>query len=105
MKNRKLKESKTFKKPRVYMRDYFGEKKILQRLRIIYPDGRAEWADGDYSGGNWDMKIYPCWHVNYYYDCTKIVGNQSLMTAKAAVRAMKAYDKAKGFNTIYLGEF
>ena len=106
---KKLKEPKTFNKPRAYIR-VDGKNKIYSpyeiRLRIIYPDGRAEWADGIYAPADSAgfINSYPCWHDNYLQGGWGL-SSAPLMTAEAAVKAMKKYDKEEGFKTLYIGEF
>lgn len=105
-----MKEPKSFKRPRAYIR-VNGKEKIEYlsdfRLRIIYPDGRAEWSDGHYfryatiSGF---FPEYPCWHKNYNTS-EELVHNKSKMTAEQAIKAMKAYDKRLGYKTLFIGEF
>lgn len=100
-----LKEPKKFNKPRAYIR-VNGEEKIEYnidfRLRIIYPDGKAEWSNGYYLHGF--FLEYPCWHKNYDTS-EEHVRNKSKMTAEQAVKAMKAYDKRLGYKTLFIGEF
>ena len=107
---KKLKEPKTFNKPRAYIRvdgKYKTFRRGAFRIRIIYPDGVSEWSDGtNLSFGKDGFEAYyPCWHKNYQPNNSRIAYNKSLMTAEAAVKAMKKYDKQNGFKTLFIGEF
>lgn len=80
----------------------------LERLRLIYPDGKAEWTDGIHLRisrnryTTWD-DLYPCWHRNFEVGKCYLKF-KSLMTKKEAIEAMKEYDKEQGFKTIKIGE-
>lgn len=102
---KELPEPKTFKRPRAYFCE--GHCPGDDRLRIIYPDGKAEWFgcfDSDRKNAMW-RPLYPCWHKNYHWFYNYLVGDASLMTAEEAVKAMKLFDAEHGFKTIFIGEF
>jgi hypothetical protein len=87
------KEPKTFKHPRLYWRED-GEEEYWQRLRIIYPNGDAEWGCGAYFwyGSCWASRT-PCW-----------ADPKKIKNGHEAVRLMKGYDRQCGYETIFLGE-
>lgn len=60
------------------------------RIRIIFPNGTAEWDNGNIYH-NW-LSGLPCWHPG-----TKI-------TQKEAIKLMKAYDRLCGWKTVKIGE-
>jgi hypothetical protein len=82
-----MKEPKTFKRPRLYMREGNGESDWITRLRIIYPDGTCEYTTAEY-GDPWNR---PCWAA--------ISSNPRLQ-----VKRMKSYDWRYKFETLFLGE-
>jgi hypothetical protein len=82
-----MKEPKTFKRPRLYMRDINNNEGWLSRLRIIYPDGTCEYTTAELF---MDWK-HPCW--------AKIGANPKLQ-----VKRMKSYDKSLDCKTLFLGE-
>lgn len=89
--SKKLKEPKTFDRPRAYMRVTSNCKYYIvgsERIRIIYPDGRAEFTTA-ISYNDW---ITPCWSINIY-------------NPVELVKSMMRYDEKCGYETIYLGEF
>ena len=87
-----MKEPKAFKRPRLYWRKAEASDELEQRIRIVYPNGHAEYADGMIcSSGCWYDKL-PCWM------------NGTVTKGKQAVKLMKNYDKKRGFKTIFLGE-
>jgi hypothetical protein len=63
---------------------------FFERIRIIYPDGTAEWGDGLTVKYDWP-DYPPCWYRNGY-------------TEKQSIEAMKAYDRSHGFKTLFLFE-
>ena len=62
------------------------------RIRIIYPDGTAEYDDACDFGIAYGVFLKPCWY-------------RSGMTEKESIKAMKAYDKTHGFKTKLLFKF
>lgn len=71
------KEPKTFKHPRLYWRDD-GDK-----LRILYPDGTTDWY-ADFNG-RWIFNTIKCDPIK-------------------ESQAIKFWDRAFGYKTIFLGE-
>lgn len=66
------------------------------RMRIIYPDGSAEWSDARYMfDKSWYndgfITLDPCWY-------------KKGMTEKEAIKMMKLYDKFCGYKTELLFE-
>lgn len=78
---------------KVYIRTFnngkYPRKSAVFRIRIIYPDGTAEYSDAADIPHTFTE---PCW-----YD----IG----MTEKESIKAMKEYDKIHGFKTKLLFEF
>lgn len=90
------KEPKTFKYPRLYWRSC-RKRDIdqgVQRLRIIYPDGRVSWGDDVHMNNEFSCwsNTSPCW--------TRFTVNEPLNL----VQKMKEYDKKYGYKTVFLGE-
>ena len=87
-----MKEPKTFKYPRLYMRN--TDKKVYsewkERIRIIYPNGKTEYDDVEYS--DYFKFEKPCWRLRS-------------RNPYKQVKAMKDYDASCGYyETIFLGE-
>ena len=96
-----MKEPRSFNRPRLYWRQAQGEPEYRQRLRIIYPNGKAEWADGVFvkTISCWFDFMKPCWLIP-----ALLASNSSVKSGQDAVNLMKQYDKKRGFKTVYLGE-
>lgn len=97
---KKLKEPKTFKKPRAYYLDVaFG------RLRIIYPNGKTEvsgYTVDSYLGTFKFAKRLAAF--NYGKGCWAPL-NGKFKKGHEALKSMRAYDKSLKIKAIYLGEF
>lgn len=62
-----------------------------ERLRIIYPDGKTEYANGLYGFSGFSVFwAKPCWTVN-----SRSMHKQ--------VQSMLKYDASQGFTTLFLG--
>lgn len=99
---KKLKEPKTFKKPRAYYLDMsFG------RLRIIYPNGKTE-VSGEINSNNFLGTFQHAKNmINYNYGngCWAPISGK-FKNGHEALEAMRAYDAKYGRRrAIYLGEF
>lgn len=97
---RAVKEPKTFKRPRLYMRKTDTEFRYEQRLRIVWPDGTA-WYDVGI-----DAKIKndnPCWTRDVEFAGERVNYHNQLSPLEK-IKEMKAYDKFCGYETIFLGE-
>lgn len=105
---KRIKEPKTFKRPRLYYQPANSEREMYRdkdqlsvydtgRLRIIYPDGKAEWfsLQNDFTGDWWHDPEWekPCW----WSLCT---------SGYEALRQMKGFDAAqRGWGrAIFFGE-
>lgn len=91
---RQPKEPKTFKYPRLYARIVEDGSECEQRIRIIYPNGDAEWEDMTH----FCLWHDPCWNKTYHNKKLSQDGNE-------AVSYMKQYDaKSYRYKTVFLGE-
>ena len=64
-----------------------------QRIRLIWPDGKAEWGSDTVGfDGCSEESLYPCWH------------RSSIKTREQAITAMMRYDKQNGYKTVKIGE-
>lgn len=65
------------------------------RVRIIYPNGKAEW-----------LWLYSSWHVRWRTPCwMSLPVNSKRRTAQHSLKKMRAYDKRIGFpKAKFLGE-
>ena len=95
-----MKEPKTFNRPRVYFQA--TDRVYTSRLRIIYPNGDAEWVMNS-NGMLPDTKVYsPCWAEQYGFNKDEYGHNSS---GKRAVRLMHRFDKYNGWcKAIFIGE-
>lgn len=84
---RRPKEPKTFNYPRLYFQIGFY-KGYRGRLRIVYPDGTAEFSWALAMKNPWGGT--PCW-LKYPYR------GQLVSTGEKALKLMRRYDKKVGF--------
>lgn len=59
----------------------------ISRLRIIYPNGYADW----FSSWNGELAGRCCW-------------NKNGMTHRQSIKALKEYDKSYGGKTLFMGQ-
>lgn len=65
---------------------------MMHRLRIIFPNGKAEWSDGiaGMYGSFWHG--VPCWH------------HSGITNKEEAIAAMQQYDRIYGYSSMKIGE-
>lgn len=85
------KEPKEFNYPRLYARILDRGGDYVQRLRIIYPDGKCEYTD---------MKYLETVSHDWYIPCWRSPNSGPHIQ----VLKMKAYDAQFGLRTQFLGE-
>jgi hypothetical protein len=92
-----MKEPRSFNKPRLYYQEALDRNgyQLPDRIRIIYPDGSAEWGAGGQTYGS------PCWNKRWSA-CGR---RNKAKTGQQAVELMKEYDAVCNWtHADYLGE-
>lgn len=86
-----------------------GQEGFSTRYRIIYPDGKCQWQNGQYIAtyNNEDSEMLsPCWaEKNDFQVADANEGEQfgKCKSARKAIKLMKQYDKNLGYKSLFLG--
>lgn len=89
-------------RPHLYYQQ--GSRSVHDRIRILYPDGTAEWVEGGWpflDDASLEERVAPCWNTARSSSRSYRIGSTTRREAEAR---MHSYDKYLGFPVaIFIG--
>ena len=90
---KRVKKATKWRRPKLFYKFARAKHREVDFLRVIYPDGTCRWSatTSEFDDLNYFYRDAPCWA-------------QTGASAVQQLAHMKDYDKAYGYETVYLGE-